>query len=144
MHPSAILRLVRGADQHKNTYFFVICTSPIKETARVRVRDSWHLVIKFRVSSGVFSHVTDLLCLQPHCYHLSSRGQIAFLSSHILNSTMLFQEIAYSVSSVTFVGGIVAMFWFVMWKYVFEPNPLIRDFFDLDRRQRVHHTANKR
>lgn len=26
------------------------------------------------------------------------------------------------------------MFWILMWKYVFEPNPLVRDFFDLDRK----------
>lgn len=57
---------------------------------------------------------------------------------------MLSAEALYSISSVTFVGGIVAMFWFVMWKYVFEPNPLIRDFFDLDRQPKVRDERKKR
>lgn len=57
---------------------------------------------------------------------------------------MLSGETLYSISSVTFVGGIVAMFWYVMWKYVFEPNPLIRDFFDLDRPKVVRDKRKKK
>jgi hypothetical protein len=47
---------------------------------------------------------------------------------------MISSEMLYSISSITFVGGFVLMFWVLMWKYVFEPNPLVRDFFDLDRK----------
>ena len=61
----------------------------------------------------------------------------------VTKSKMLSGETLYSISSVTFVGGIVAMFWFVMWKYVFEPNPLIRDFFDLDRQPKLQTEAKK-
>ena len=88
------------------------------------------LTLSQSISLGILALTTD-------------RRYIAFLAVHEYFSTMLFREILYSISSITFVGGIVAMFWFVMWKYVFEPNPLIRDFFDLDRRQRVRATTNK-
>lgn len=27
---------------------------------------------------------------------------------------------------------IVFILWYIMWKFVFEPNPIIREFFDLD------------
>ncbi|RYG94493.1 DUF4750 domain-containing protein [archaeon] len=29
---------------------------------------------------------------------------------------------------------IVATLWFLLWKFVLEPNPLVRDFFDLDKK----------
>lgn len=35
---------------------------------------------------------------------------------------------------VGIVLSIIAVFWYIMWKFAFEPNPLIRDFFDLDRK----------
>jgi nitrate reductase NapE component len=56
------------------------------------------------------------------------------LSSDCEASVMISSEMLYSISSITFVGGFVLMFWVLMWKYVFEPNPLVRDFFDLDRK----------
>lgn len=28
---------------------------------------------------------------------------------------------------------IVCFLWFVLWKLILQPNPLIRDFFDLDK-----------
>jgi len=27
---------------------------------------------------------------------------------------------------------IVGLFWYIFWKFVLEPNPLVRDFLDLD------------
>ena len=56
---------------------------------------------------------------------------------------MISSEMLYSISSITFVGGFVLMFWILMWKYVFEPNPLVRDFFDLDRKP-THKLDQKR
>lgn len=29
---------------------------------------------------------------------------------------------------------IVATLWTLLWKFVLEPNPLVRDFFDLDKK----------
>ena len=37
--------------------------------------------------------------------------------------------------AVSFIGtlAIVFLFWYIMWKFVLEPNPDVRDFFDLDK-----------
>lgn len=32
---------------------------------------------------------------------------------------------------------IVILFWYIFWKFVLEPNPLVRDFFDLDTNKKV-------
>ncbi len=42
-------------------------------------------------------------------------------------------QLLYSVVSLIVVLAIIAVFWTIMWKFVLEPNPLIRDFFDLDQ-----------
>ncbi len=34
------------------------------------------------------------------------------------------------------VLSVVFGFWYLMWKFVLEPNPLVRDFFDLDQKPR--------
>jgi hypothetical protein len=34
--------------------------------------------------------------------------------------------------SLLIVGAFVSMLWYILWKSAFEPNPLVRDFFDLD------------
>jgi hypothetical protein len=39
----------------------------------------------------------------------------------------------FAVSSA-FVVGVVGVLWFFLWKYILEPNPLVRDFFDLDQK----------
>ena len=31
---------------------------------------------------------------------------------------------------------IVILFWYIFWKLVLEPNPLVRDFFDLDEKKK--------
>jgi hypothetical protein len=36
---------------------------------------------------------------------------------------------------LAFVLVIVAIAWTLFWKFILEPNPLIRDFFDLEKRQ---------
>ena len=42
--------------------------------------------------------------------------------------------------------GIIAVFWLLFWKYALAPNPLIREFFDLDRRkeEQQHGSAGER
>ena len=42
-----------------------------------------------------------------------------------------------SVVGLVVVLAIVAIFWYIMWKFAFEPNPLVRDFFDLDQAERL-------
>ena len=50
-------------------------------------------------------------------------------------------QILYSVVSLIVVLAIIGVFWTIMWKFVLEPNPLIRDFFDLDQAAK---TKNKK
>ena len=42
------------------------------------------------------------------------------------------KNIAFTGFGVFVVLAVVAIFWYVMWKFVFEPNPVVREFFDLD------------
>lgn len=49
---------------------------------------------------------------------------------------MSIQQVAYTVISVLVVIIIIVTFWTLMWKFVLEPNPLIRDFFDLDQKDK--------
>lgn len=46
-------------------------------------------------------------------------------------------QLINSAVSLVVVLAIIAIFWTIMWKFVFEPNPLIRDFFDLDQAERL-------
>lgn len=46
---------------------------------------------------------------------------------------MTVSKIAGLVIPFVIVLAIVSVFWTIMWKFVLEPNPLIRDFFDLDQ-----------
>ena len=45
------------------------------------------------------------------------------------------QAVFYSVASVLVIIVAIMCLWFLLWKFVLEPNPLIRDFFDLDVRE---------
>jgi hypothetical protein len=38
-----------------------------------------------------------------------------------------------SLLSIFFVLAVVAGAWLLLWRFVLAPNPLVRDFFDLDR-----------
>jgi hypothetical protein len=44
------------------------------------------------------------------------------------------QEIVYTLTSVLTILTIIFALWFILWKLVLEPNPIVRDFFDLDRK----------
>ena len=41
-------------------------------------------------------------------------------------------EFGYIIANVLAILLIVGFLWFIMWKFVFEPNPVIREFFDLN------------
>jgi hypothetical protein len=38
---------------------------------------------------------------------------------------------------VTLLLLAIALFWYLMWKFVLESNPLVRDFFDLDLKIKI-------
>jgi len=40
--------------------------------------------------------------------------------------------------------GIVFALWYVMWKFVFENNPEIREFFDLDKKSKSVGNGDKK
>lgn len=42
----------------------------------------------------------------------------------------------YSLVSLLVIISVIAVLWLLLWKFVLEPNPLIRDFFDLDVKPR--------
>lgn len=42
------------------------------------------------------------------------------------------QEALKSLASLAVVFLIIYVLWYTLWKLVFEPNPIVRDFFDLD------------
>ena len=61
-----------------------------------------------------------------------------------------FYTIVSKLLGIFSILSIVFMLWYIMYKFVFEPNPIIRDFFDLDRKidpnrkiKRVHHGMNR-
>lgn len=35
------------------------------------------------------------------------------------------------------VLGVIGLLWYALWKLVLEHNPIVRDFFDLDRKKQV-------
>jgi hypothetical protein len=48
-----------------------------------------------------------------------------------------------SLSKVVAVIIIIAVFWVLFWRYCLAPNPLIREFFDLDRRKELARRGKK-
>ena len=42
------------------------------------------------------------------------------------------QEALKSLASLALVFLIIYVLWYTLWKLAFEPNPIVRDFFDLD------------
>lgn len=54
-----------------------------------------------------------------------------------IHLNMSFGQLLYTIVSLVVVLAIIAVFWTIMWKFVFEPNPLIRDFFDLDQATKI-------
>ena len=42
------------------------------------------------------------------------------------------KDILAYISVVLAILAVVFVCWLVLWKFILEPNPLVRDFFDLD------------
>ena len=40
--------------------------------------------------------------------------------------------VTYGTLALIVVTGVVALLWFLLWKFVLEKNEAVRDFFDLD------------
>ena len=45
----------------------------------------------------------------------------------------MFNEFIRVLLSVAFVLSVICVLWYIVWKFVLEKNPLIREFFDLDQ-----------
>ncbi len=40
----------------------------------------------------------------------------------------------FAAASLCLLLALIFVLWTLLWKFVLEPNPLIRDFFDLDKK----------
>lgn len=49
---------------------------------------------------------------------------------------MKLDHLIFSVGSVLFILCFIGILWTLMWKFVLEPNPVIRDFFELDKQKK--------
>lgn len=47
--------------------------------------------------------------------------------------TSLLENIATTLLTLIFVLSVVVVAWYLLWTFILAPNPLVRDFFDLDR-----------
>jgi hypothetical protein len=45
---------------------------------------------------------------------------------------MSMKQVVYSIASLLVIVAAILLLWVILWKFVLEPNPLVRDFFDLD------------
>jgi hypothetical protein len=50
---------------------------------------------------------------------------------------MIKHNIIYLFLALSLVIFSIVFLWYILWKYVLEPNPLIRDFFDLDDNKKI-------
>lgn len=46
-----------------------------------------------------------------------------------------FEPLLLHISAILFICLVIIFLWYFLWKVVLEPNPLIRDFFDLDSKR---------
>ena len=45
----------------------------------------------------------------------------------------LIESVASTFLTLLFVLSVVVVAWYLLWTFILAPNPLVRDFFDLDR-----------
>ena len=50
---------------------------------------------------------------------------------------MLLKQAAYAIASFIVVIFVIALLWLVLWKFVLAPNPIVREFFDLDSGEKL-------
>ena len=46
-----------------------------------------------------------------------------------------------TVLGIGFILSIVGGLWYILWKFVFAPNPVVKEFFDLDK---TENTSDKK
>ena len=51
---------------------------------------------------------------------------------------------ATTLATLVFALAIVATLWYIMWKFAFEPNPIVREFFDLDKKSNDENNSKKK
>lgn len=126
-------------------HVFVFCVFLCRYfVLRIDYRCTWHLTLEICLRASL----SITFELQHPDYLNFAIGISSCFVSVILRSIslseMLLSETLYSISSIALVGSFVIFFWVLMWKYVFEPNPLVRDFFDLDRKPKVDGSSKKK
>jgi len=48
---------------------------------------------------------------------------------------MRVDQTLYSVAGLLIILLVIVLLWTLLWKLILEPNPVVRDFFDLDRKE---------
>jgi hypothetical protein len=61
---------------------------------------------------------------------------VSVLLRRILPVDIKMPDVLKAVVSFLLVFLVVIFLWYIFWKFVLEPNPLVRDFFDLDTKDR--------
>lgn len=51
---------------------------------------------------------------------------------------------AATLATLVFALCIVTSLWYIMWKFAFEPNPIVREFFDLDKKSDSEKNSQKK
>jgi hypothetical protein len=55
-----------------------------------------------------------------------------------------FAPVLYFFISLSAVVLAIALMWYLLWKFILEPNPVVRDFFDLDLKDASVDGKNKK
>jgi len=54
------------------------------------------------------------------------------------------EKLLYSAFSLGIVLFIILLLWLFLWKVILEPNPIIREFFDLDQKEKTTSRVKRR
>ena len=54
------------------------------------------------------------------------------------------RSLGNTLLGLAFILTVIALLWYVMWKFVFAPNPVIREFFDLNENGNGNGVNNRR
>jgi hypothetical protein len=54
------------------------------------------------------------------------------------------KTLAATLAVLLLAVAVVALLWYGMWKLAFEPNPIIREFFDLDKKKNTINEINSK
>lgn len=67
------------------------------------------------------------------CVGTNPKEEESYMTSRLASAS---SPIIFTVCCFTLVGCLIVVLWTLLWKFVLEPNPIIREFFDLDRRRK--------